>query len=480
LFLPVWNNDAGQLVVWVTQYTDPYVFDQYRMSAAQPVVPVLVTKEQLLDALQRVHQEDNTTVDQILEDLPPSILATQLAEKPDLLEADDEAPIIGLVNSLIVQALRHRASDIHIEPFEDRIIVRFRVDGHLHEALRPPKPVQAPFMSRIKIMAGLNIAERRLPQDGSMRVQFANRDVDVRVSVLPSNYGERLVMRLLEKQKERTNLTDLGLTDDQLAWMQARSMANHGILLVTGPTGSGKSTTLYALLSSINTSEKNIITIEDPIEYSLAGVGQIQVAPKIGLTFAAGLRSILRQDPDVIMVGEIRDQETAEIAIQASLTGHLVLSTLHTIDSVGAVVRLVNMGIEPFLVSSSINGVVAQRLVRKLCLQCKEPFDPLPELLLKEGIPLPLSAQARFFRPRGCKACMGTGYLERTAVFELLTMSNTIKTLIDRRASDQELRQRAFVEKMTSLRMAAFEKASVGITSLEEVFRVTREYSEAI
>ncbi|MBF0147809.1 MAG: Flp pilus assembly complex ATPase component TadA, partial [Magnetococcales bacterium] len=233
-------------------------------------------------------------------------------------------------------------------------------------------------------------------------------------------------------------------------------------------------------LSSINTSEKNIITIEDPIEYSLAGVGQIQVAPKIGLTFAAGLRSILRQDPDVIMVGEIRDQETAEIAIQASLTGHLVLSTLHTIDSVGAVVRLVNMGIEPFLVSSSINGVVAQRLVRKLCLQCKEPFDPLPELLLKEGIPLPLSAQARFFRPRGCKACMGTGYLERTAVFELLTMSNTIKTLIDRRASDQELRQRAFVEKMTSLRMAAFEKASVGITSLEEVFRVTREYSEAI
>ncbi|MBF0135327.1 MAG: type II secretion system ATPase GspE [Magnetococcus sp. DMHC-1] len=480
LFLPAWKTNEGRLEVWVTEQTDPYMFDQYRMGTTEPVWPIQVSREQLLEALHQVHQEHGMGVENVLEDLPPSILATQLAEKPDLLDADDDAPMIQLVNSLIVQALRNRASDIHIEPFEDRIIVRFRVDGMLHEALRPPKPVQAPFMSRIKVMAGLNIAEKRLPQDGAMRVQVANQDVDVRVSVLPSNYGERLVLRLLEKQETRTSLLELGLTESQLAWMKVRMTASHGILLVTGPTGSGKSTTLYSVLSAINTSEKNIITIEDPIEYSLVGVGQIQVSPKIGLTFAAGLRSILRQDPDVIMVGEIRDLETAEIAIQASLTGHLVLSTLHTIDSVGAVVRLVNMGIEPFLVSSSVDGVVAQRLVRKLCEQCKERFTPAPELLRKEGIPITMSDHSVFFRPKGCQFCMGTGYHGRTAVFEMLTMSSTIRAMIDRRTSDQELRQVACEENMVSLRKAGLVKAAHGITSLEEVFRVTQERNEVI
>ncbi len=481
LFLPAWKNDAAQLEVWITSQTDPYILDQYRMGAADPIKPILVSKEQLLDALQRVHQEHGIAVENVLEDLPPAFLATQLAEKPDLLESDDDAPIIQLVNSLIIQALRNRASDIHIEPFENNIIVRFRVDGLLHEALRPPKPVQAPLMSRIKVMAGLNIAEKRLPQDGAMRVQVANQDVDVRVSVLPGSYGERLVMRLLEKQEGKTNLLELGLTEHQLDWMSHRMKASHGILLVTGPTGSGKSTTLYSVLSAINTSEKNIITIEDPIEYSLAGVGQIQVAPKIGLTFASGLRSILRQDPDVIMVGEIRDLETAEIAIQASLTGHLVFSTLHTNDSVGAVVRLVNMGIEPFLVSSSVDGVVAQRLVRKLCEGCKEPFTPEITVLFPSGVlPHFFPAKPTFFRPAGCDHCMGSGYLGRTAVFEMLTMSHAVRAMIDRRASDQELHQVARGEGMTSLRDAGLVKAALGWTSLEEVFRVTQERNEVV
>ncbi|MBF0182575.1 MAG: type II secretion system ATPase GspE [Magnetococcales bacterium] len=469
LFLPAWRGEEGLVEVWVTPQTDPYILDQYRMELRVRIRPRMVSREQLLEALQRVHREQGlTAVENLLEDLPPSLLATRLAEKPDLLESDDDAPIIQLVNSLIIQALRNRASDIHIEPFENNIIVRFRVDGLLHEALRPPKPVQAPLMSRIKVMAGLNIAEKRLPQDGAMRVRVASREVDVRVSVLPGSHGERLVMRLLEKQEERTNLNELGLTTPQLGWIKNRMTASHGIMLVTGPTGSGKSTTLYSILSSINTSEKNIITIEDPIEYSLAGVGQIQVAPRIGLTFASGLRSILRQDPDVIMVGEIRDLETAEIAIQASLTGHLVFSTLHTNDSVGAVVRLVNMGIEPFLVSSSLDGVVAQRLVRKLCAQCKEPFSPPPELVgaIAEG--------ATYFRPKGCPACLGSGYLGRTALFELLTMSAELRTRIDRRVSDQELREVAIAEGMTPLREAGLARAALGITSLEEVLRVTQ------
>ncbi|MBF0339614.1 MAG: type II secretion system ATPase GspE [Magnetococcales bacterium] len=480
LFLPAWRNEAGRLEVWITGQTDPYILDQYRMESQDPVKPVLVARDRLLEALQRVHQEHGVAVENVLEELPPSMLATQLAEKPDLLEADDDAPIIQLVNSLIIQALRNRASDIHIEPFENNLIVRFRVDGLLHETLRPPKPVQAPLMSRIKVMAGLNIAEKRLPQDGAMRVQVASQEVDVRVSVLPGHYGERLVMRLLEKQGERTNLGELGLTEAQLAWIKTRMTASHGILLVTGPTGSGKSTTLYSVLSAINTSEKNIITIEDPIEYSLAGVGQIQVAPRIGLTFASGLRSILRQDPDVIMVGEIRDLETAEIAIQASLTGHLVFSTLHTNDSVGAVVRLVNMGIEPFLVSSSVDGVVAQRLVRRLCARCKERFTPAPELLrgMNGEISPVIPSDAVFYRPKGCPACMGTGYLGRTALFEMLTMSSAIRALIDQRASDLELHRVARDEGMISLREAGLVKAAEGMTSLEEVFRVTQERIE--
>ena len=482
LFLPV-RVRAERIEVLVTTATDEGAFDEYRMRASAPVRPCMVSQEKLLDTLEMVYQKSGMVVENLLEDLPLSSLAEQLAEKTDLLESDDDAPVIQLVNTLIVQALRDRASDIHIEPFETDIIVRFRVDGMLHEVLRPPKPVQAPLMSRIKVMAGLNIAEKRLPQDGAMRVRVARKDVDVRVSVLPGHHGERLVMRLLEKDRNLTGLTDLGYTSKQNAWMKNRMSVSHGIVLVTGPTGSGKSTTLYAVLSEINTPEKNIITIEDPIEYSLVGVGQIQVAPKIGLTFASGLRSILRQDPDIIMIGEIRDLETAEIAIQASLTGHLVFSTLHTNDSVGAVMRLVDMGIEPFLVGSSLEGVVAQRLVRRLCEQCKEVFSPPAPILKpfqnqkngqgKGRVVLP--EDAVFFRPIGCEKCMGTGYRGRTAVFEMLSMGDKIRELIDQRGSDQQLRQAARDEGMISLREAGVMKAAAGVTSLEEVFRVTQE-----
>lgn len=485
-FLPV-QRQAGRIEVMVTTATDHGALDEYRMRADAPVWPLWVSPERLLDTLELIYQKSDAVVDNLLEDLPLSSLAEQLAEKPDLLESEDDAPVIQLVNSLIVQALRDRASDIHIEPFENDIIVRFRVDGMLHVVLQPPKPVQAPLMSRIKVMAGLNIAEKRLPQDGAMRVRVARKDVDVRVSVLPGHHGERLVMRLLEKDRNLTNLADLGFTPSQAEWMEIRMRASHGILLVTGPTGSGKSTSLYAILSAINTSEKNIITIEDPIEYSLTGVGQIQVAPRIGLTFASGLRSILRQDPDVIMVGEIRDQETAEIAIQASLTGHLVFSTLHTNDSVGAVMRLVDMGIEPFLVGSSLEGVVAQRLLRRLCERCKEPFVPAQRVLQSlgygggyggghEGADDFSEAETRpFFRPVGCAHCMQTGYRGRTAVFEMLTMVDGIRELVDQRASDQQLRHAARQGGMTSLRAAGLQKAAAGITSLEEVLRVTQQ-----
>ena len=474
LFLPV-RMVEGRVEVLVTTETDAAAFDEYRMVAALPVRPLRVAQEKLLDTLEQVYQKSGMVVENLLEDLPLSSLAEHLAEKPDLLESEDDAPIIQLVNSLIVQALRDRASDIHIEPFENDIIVRFRVDGMLHVVLHPPKPVQAPLMSRIKVMAGLNIAEKRLPQDGAMRVRVARKDVDVRVSVLPGHHGERLVMRLLEKDRNLTGLTDLGFTPEQAEWMLSRMGASHGILLVTGPTGSGKSTTLYAALSEINTPEKNIITIEDPIEYSLAGVGQIQVAPRIGLTFASGLRSILRQDPDVIMLGEVRDLETAEIAIQASLTGHLVFSTLHTNDSVGAVVRLVDMGIEPFLVGSSLDGVVAQRLVRRLCEHCKESYTPPSQVAQRNHTAVTFPKDATFFRPVGCDQCMGTGYRGRTAVFEMLTISDRVRELIDRRASDQQLRHLAQEEGMISLREAGLLKAAVGVTSLEEVFRVTQE-----
>jgi general secretion pathway protein E len=443
------------------------VLDEFRMLSELPLRIIEVEEQKFSQALQNRYERGSDETDRIIEDIPLTDLATEIAEKGDLLESENDAPIIQLVNSMIVQALQRRASDIHIEPFEEDIVVRFRVDGVLHNVLHPPKPVQAPLMSRIKVMSNLNIAEKRLPQDGSMRVNVAQREVDVRVSVLPTAHGERIVMRLLDKEEQLTRIDQLGLAQPQRVWMDQCLSRTHGIILVTGPTGSGKSTSLYAALNAINTADKNIITIEDPIEYTLSGVGQIQVSPKIGLTFAGGLRSILRQDPDVIMVGEIRDLETAEIAVQASLTGHLVLSTLHTNDSVGAVARLSDMGVEPFLLSASLEGVVAQRLVRRLCNHCKEPYDP-GEIAEVES--------THYCRPKGCDHCLDTGYRGRTAIFEMLTINDEIRELITRpESTEQELRRAAERGGMFSLRQAGWQKAAEGVTSIEEVYRVTQE-----
>ncbi|MBF0620529.1 MAG: type II secretion system ATPase GspE [Magnetococcales bacterium] len=471
--LPVKTHD-GWLEVWITTNTDPMALDEYRMGADLPVIPLTVDPDRFADGLNRAHEESSMETDRVLEELSPSSLASQLAEKPDLLESEDDAPIIQLVNSIIVQAIRKRASDIHIEPFEKDIVVRFRVDGVLHSILRPPKPVQAPLMSRIKLMAGLNIAEQRLPQDGGMRVQIAQKEVDVRVSVLPISHGERLVLRILDKGEHLTDLSALGLTKRQSAWMLERLGKSHGLILATGPTGSGKTTSLYAALNHINTTDKNILTIEDPIEYSLAGVGQIQVNPKIGLTFAGGLRSILRQDPDVVMVGEIRDEETADIAIHASLTGHLVFSTLHTNDSVGAITRLIDMGIEPFLVSSALDGVIAQRLVRCLCTHCKTTHTVPHSVLERRNISPEIAGDGTFFKPVGCNHCMGTGYRGRTAVFEMLTLSDPVRDLIDRRAPSHQIWKEAKNQGNDSLQEDGIRRAAQGITSLEEVFRVTQ------
>ncbi len=481
--LPV-RISNGAIEVLVSEETDPFALDEYRMRAELPVRPVPVASDQFLHILQQLYEKGESPLEaeQILGEMSFSSLVHEIAERSDLLESEDDAPIIQLVNTLIIEATRDNASDIHVEPFENDIVVRFRVDGILHNMLRPPKPVQAPLMSRIKVMAGLNIAEKRLPQDGGMRVQVGQREVDVRVSVLPTSHGERIVLRLLRKDKKLGDFADLGFTEEQAAWLDKRLARSYGILLVTGPTGSGKSTTLYAALNKINTPEKNIITVEDPIEYSLPGVGQIQVNPKIGLTFASGLRSILRQDPDIIMVGEIRDLETADISIQASLTGHLVLSTLHTNDSIGAITRLIDMGIEPFLVSSSLEGVVAQRLVRLLCDHCKDAYEPSPEVLQQlfaDGADGEM-AGVEFYRPRGCDHCIGTGYRGRTAIFELLTISDSILERIDRREPEYQLRKQALKEGMVPLRKAGINLARQGKTSIEEVLRVTQDLNEAV
>jgi general secretion pathway protein E len=404
-------------------------------------------------------------------------IAHGLDEPQDLLDATDEAPIIRLVNSVLFQAVRQRASDIHFESFERGLVVRYRIDGVLYPILTPPKHLQSSIIARLKIMAALNIAEKRLPQDGRFAIRTAGKDVDLRVSVLPTSHGERVVLRLLEKENRLLNLTEMGFSRDRLHTIQQLIRLTHGILLVTGPTGSGKTTTLYAALSEINAPDKNIITVEDPVEYQLLGIGQLQVNPKINLTFAAGLRSILRQDPDVIMIGEIRDRETAEIAIHASLTGHLVFSTLHTNDAASAATRLIDMGIEPFLVASSVVAVLAQRLIRKVCPDCKQAYQPDDEELIRLGV-VPGKTKPTFYRGVGCPACTQTGYRGRTGIHELLVLDDEVRRLIGNKADAAAIRQAAVSRGMVLLKEEAAEKIFAGITTTEEVMRMTQQEVE--
>jgi general secretion pathway protein E len=450
--------------------------DDLRILFGADVALSLAPTEKILDTVNRLHSEDMNKAEDTVQEMEEddlSFLAAELEEPTDLLEVTDDAPIIRLVNSLLSQAIRERASDIHIEPFEKDVIARFRIDGILYNILTIQKRYQASIASRVKIMSGLNIAEKRLPQDGGMRIKIGGKDVDIRVSIVPTAFGERIVLRLLYRESALLPLEQIGFSGDYLDQFNDLITRPHGIILVTGPTGSGKTTTLYASLSKINSPDKNIITIEDPIEYQLKGIGQIQVNAKIQLTFAAGLRSVLRQDPDVILVGEIRDSETAEIAIQAALTGHLVFSTLHTNDAAGAVTRLIDMKIEPFLISSSVMAILAQRLVRVLCKECREPYEITPAEIAE--LEFKTAAGAMAYRAKGCETCFNTGYLGRKAIYELLIVDDDIRQLIMKNTDAATIKAAAMQKGMRTLRQDGANNVLKGITSVDEVVRVTQK-----
>ena len=477
--VPVRMQDGVALVA-ISRALDLQPLDDVSLLLEAPVEPVLSSEREIMDALNRFYDTGAQTADKVIQNLDDETLgrlAHDLEAPQDILDQEAEAPIIQLVNLILSQAVRDRASDIHIEPFERSLKVRYRIDGVLHEVLSPPKVLQPRIISRLKVMADLNIAETRLPQDGRIAVRVRNREIDIRVSVVPTAFGERLVLRLLDKSGALFQLEEIGLSADLLSTYGRLVHRSNGIILVTGPTGSGKSTTLYATLQRINSSQLNIITIEDPIEYQIQGVGQIHVNPRIDLTFANGLRSILRQDPDVIMVGEIRDRETAEIAIQASLTGHLVLSTLHTNDAASAVTRLLDMGIEPFLISSSVLAMVAQRLVRVLCPECRVPGRPESETLRELGLEPDDDEVLRgeWFLSGGCDGCRGTGYRGRTGVYELMPVDDPVRRLIMERANASMLRSAAGQRGMRSLVQDGARKVLEGRTTAEEVLRVTQD-----
>jgi len=424
--------------------------------------------------LQQTYEEHSQQkgIEQFDDKLDLSGVAEALPEPEDLLDAEDDAPIIRLINVLLARAVKQNASDIHIEPFESRLLIRIRVDGILQEVMQPPRALAPLIASRIKVMAKLDIAEKRLPQDGRISLRIAGRAVDVRVSTMPLGHGERVVLRILDKQAGRLDLQHLGMDPQTLKRMDQLVHRPHGIVLVTGPTGSGKTTTLYAALGRVNNSDRNIVTVEDPIEYYIDGIGQTQVNAKVDMTFARGLRAILRQDPDIVMVGEIRDLETVQISVQASLTGHTVFSTLHTNTAVGAITRLRDMGVEPFLLSSSLIGVLAQRLVRILCTDCRTPYQPDESEC--QLLDLPTDNPPTLYLPNGCEKCNQSGYVGRTGIYELIEVDDKLKTLIHDGSGEHELEQH--VRKSSpSIRADGIRRILAGETSLEEVLRVTRE-----
>ena len=454
------SDDAME--VWVGENTPPTALAELSRSLKYRLVPVIKPADELSGAISRAYSQQEgsaaAVVDEVGGDIDLSRLMQDLPKVEDLLESEDDAPIIRMINALLTQAARDNASDIHIEPFETYSMVRFRVDGTLRDVVRPRRELHAALVSRIKIMASLDIAEKRLPQDGRITLRIGGRPMDVRVSTLPTGHGERAVLRLLDKEAGRLDLARLGMSSDLLRRFDNLINQPHGIVLVTGPTGSGKTTTLYAALSRLDSKTTNILTVEDPIEYDLDGVGQTQVNARIDMTFAKALRSILRQDPDVVMIGEIRDVETAQIAVQASLTGHLVLATLHTNDSVSAVTRLIDMGIEPFLLSSSLIGIMAQRLVRKLCPSCREE-DPVTGK----------------WRAVGCLHCGRSGYQGRTGIYEIVSVDDAMRGLIHQSAGEGELRAAARANGFRSMREDGQRWIDAGITSQDEVVRATRD-----
>jgi len=471
--------DGDTLHVMASNPLDTEPLDDLRLLFDGARIDVELAPERvILNAINVAYDRGPTQTDQLAEAASDDLdtLASAISQEPqDLLESTDDAPIIRLVNSLLQHAVKERASDVHIEPFEKDIRVRFRIDDVLYEPMKPlPKALQASIASRIKIMGNLNIAEKRLPQDGRIRLKIAGRDYDVRLSTLPVNFGERLVLRLLPASQELLDLEKLGFNETQLRTLERLVRRPNGILLVTGPTGSGKTTTLHAALARINHPDLNIITVEDPVEIQQPGIGQIEVNSRIGLSFAAGLRSILRQDPNVILVGEIRDLETAEIAIQASLTGHLVLSTLHTNDAASAITRLVDMGVEPFLVGSSLVGVLAQRLVRVLCPHCKLRAEATEEDFQELGV-RPPGRPVTVYRPGGCATCNQSGYRGRLGIFELLLVDDEIRGMVGSSTDSKTIKARAMSKGMRTLRADGARKVLQGITSVAEVVRATED-----
>ncbi len=451
--------------------------DEVRIKTKSNIEPAVATESEIKNAINQYYGVGGS-----IEDVINSIdmKSLEIEEGKEEIEPEklrniaEEAPIIKLVNLIILQAIRDKASDIHVEPEEDNMRIRFRVDGILHEEATIPKQMQAAVLSRMKIMSDMNIATKRIPQDGRFRLNIEGGQIDMRVSSLPTLFGENIVMRILDTTSILIGLERLGLDEQNLEKFKSLIVKPHGIILVTGPTGSGKTTTLYSALNTINTPDKNIITVEDPVEYQLKMVRQSQINPKAGLTFATGLRSILRQDPDIIMVGEIRDLETAEISVQAALTGHLVFSTLHTNDAPSSLTRLIDMGVEPFLISSSVIGIVAQRLVRTICENCKQSYVPSKEVIDEIGVELP-KGDLKFYRGAGCKSCKNTGYKGRMGIFEMLTLNDKIRDLILAKTSSAQIKHVAQEAGMRTLREDGIAKVLTGITTIDEVIRVTQE-----
>ncbi len=486
--LPLWREGEVAIVA-VADPLDVAALDHLRSLIGAVVEPRIVTEAVLIDALNAAYDramQASGELDDALKEGDEDLdeLAHDFEEQQDLLDAgDDEAPIIRLVNSLLKRAVKEKVSDIHIEPYDREVVVRFRKDGVLHEIIKPQKRFQKAIASRVKIMGQLNIAETRLPQDGRIRIKIAGRDIDIRLSTVPTSHGERIVMRLLDKSAVLLNLEDLGFDSEQLSTMEMLINKSHGIILVTGPTGSGKTTTLYAALSRINKPDLNILTAEDPVEYQLNGIGQTPVNAKIGLTFASALRSFLRQDPDVIMVGEIRDLETAEIAIQASLTGHLVFSTVHTNDAPGAITRLVDMGVEPFLVASSLVGILAQRLVRHVCRRCRVAYVPTDDELSQIGLSLAEMRAAgcdHIYKAseHGCDACEGTGHKGRMAIYEMMHISDDVRQLILKNVDSNTIKKKAMAQGMRTLIQDGARKVLAGETTIAEVLWVAQQDAE--
>jgi general secretion pathway protein E len=475
--LPV-SEDADELVLAMADPTDTYAIDAFAMVTGRRIRPMVAVPGDLDAALERLYGAGKSAMGQIVGD-DVEMRGDEIAFDADVQQLKDlasEAPVIRLVSLLITNALAARASDIHIEPFENRLVVRYRIDGVLHEIETPPRRLSAAVISRVKILANLDIAERRLPQDGRIRLRVQGKEIDLRVSTVPTMHGESVVMRILDKGGVQLDFAKLGFQTDTLASFMLALKQPNGILLVTGPTGSGKTTTLYTALDERNKPDVKILTVEDPVEYQMPGINQIQVKPQIDLTFANALRSIVRQDPDVIMIGEIRDLETAQIAVQSALTGHLVLSTVHTNDAPSTVNRLLDMGVEDYLLTSTVVGILAQRLVRTLCPHCKEPYTALPEMVEHTGISrFAAPGPVTLWHAKGCGACAHTGFTGRVSILEMMPMTDAIRSLVMKHAISTELKAQAVKEGMVTMYEDGLRKAVAGVTTVEEVLRATRE-----